>query len=286
MKKTGRAAIVFAVLLAGFFLCFDYISAGVHKVRPVNNAVFPQPDDVELSYRQIAKPDGIPLSNEEPRDLYQSEGSDKADPSESLKVWQDAQTIEDSEELDSILLLINKAYQLPADYVPSDLRETMIRFAPGVAPGKKLMREEAARALEDLFKAAEAQNIKLYGVSGYRSFETQRQIYTNKVAAVGQAIADLFVAYPGRSEHQTGLAMDLINQEGTGQQLTKDFAETPEGKWVYDHACEFGFIIRYPPGKEDITGYSYEPWHLRYVGMEAAQIMKDQELTLEEYLAQ
>lgn len=284
MKMTRRAVIAFVVLLAGFFLSFDYISADAHRIWPVNSGAFRQSGEAQLPNEQAPPPDVIPLPFGESQDLYQSEGSDKADSSVTVNVPQDVQTIEDKADLDSILLLVNKTNQLPADYVPFDLTETKISFAPGVVPSKKLMRQEAAQALEELFKEAESQNIKLYAVSGYRSFETQRQIYTNKVAAVGQAMADQVVAYPGRSEHQTGLAMDVINQEGTGQQLTKDFAETPEGKWVHEHAYDFGFIIRYPLGKEDITGYCYEPWHLRYVGRETAQNVKDRELTLEEYL--
>jgi D-alanyl-D-alanine carboxypeptidase len=134
-----------------------------------------------------------------------------------------------------------------------------------------------------LFNQAEREGVILYAVSGYRSYQRQADIFARNSAQNPEA--NRFSAKPGQSEHQTGLAMDLTNSAGVNKQLSQDFGETKEGKWLKEKAWQYGFIIRYPSGKEDLTGYSYEPWHVRYVGKEAAQIIKDKGLVLEEYVA-
>jgi len=191
---------------------------------------------------------------------------------------------EDTNETEDILILVNKKCDISKDYVPKNLGEVDIRFSPGTALKQKMMQEEAAEALEELFKEAEKEDIILYGVSGYRSYEYQKQIYDRKVKAVGKKEAGKYVAYPGQSEHQTGLAMDVTNEAGVSKSLTENFGETKEGQWLEDNAHKFGFIIRYPEGKEEITGYNYEPWHIRYVGTEASEEIRDQRIVLEEYL--
>ncbi|MEL7564110.1 MAG: M15 family metallopeptidase [Dehalobacterium sp.] len=187
--------------------------------------------------------------------------------------------------VDSILVLVNKNRNLPADYVPENMVIPNVKFSFEGDSLKKYLRKEAALALEELFQAAKNENMELMAASGYRSFQRQKSIFDNKVKAIGEEAANMISAYPGQSEHQTGLAMDITCPEAS-LSLSENFGETNEGIWVKENAHKYGFIIRYPKGKEKITGYNYEPWHLRYVGKEAASYIYENGLTLEEYFAQ
>ena len=144
------------------------------------------------------------------------------------------------------------------------------------------MRIEAAQALTQLFTMAKENNISLMGVSGYRSYGRQAQIYARNIQI--SATKAQFSAPPGCSEHQTGLAID-VSAASNNYQLSQSFAATPEGQWLATTAPAFGYIIRYQNAKEDITGYQAEPWHIRYVGIDVAKIITQQGLTLEEYLS-
>lgn len=119
-------------------------------------------------------------------------------------------------------------------------------------------------------------------MSGYRSYKRQVTIYNNNVATKGQAYTDRVSAKPGTSEHQTGLAID-VSGPGIGYGLEQSFGATAEGKWLAKHAAEYGFVIRYKKGADAITGYTWEPWHIRYIGKELAEDVKAKNLTLEEY---
>ncbi|MBP2017272.1 D-alanyl-D-alanine carboxypeptidase [Symbiobacterium terraclitae] len=185
---------------------------------------------------------------------------------------------------DAIDVLVNKEWALSPDYVPPDLVEPNVRFIFAEKHERRLMRAEAAAALEEMFAAAEEDGIYLAGVSGYRSYAYQEMLFTAYVSADGLENAERYSARPGHSEHQTGLAMDISGS--TGECAADDcFAGTPEAEWLAAHAHEFGFIVRYPEGKEEITGYMYEPWHVRYLGKELAQKVHATGLTYEEYLA-
>lgn len=181
---------------------------------------------------------------------------------------------------ESDMILVNKVWALPADYVPSDLTEANVPFASGVAQSKKQMRADAASALENMFAAALGDGVELWGVSGYRSYYTQQEIYNRQLKNMGEAHVSRYNAMPGHSEHQTGLAMDVGTPGCTD--LTERFADTPAYAWLQQHAHEYGFIIRYPEDGEAETGYAFEPWHVRYVGDEASAI-RDSGLTLEAY---
>ena len=137
--------------------------------------------------------------------------------------------------------------------------------------------EEANQALAKLQTAASLEGYDLPTLSAYRSYDYQAGLYNDYVARDGKEAADRYSAQPGKSEHQTGLAFDI-------GQLDDSFGETPAGKWLAQHAHEYGFIIRYPKGKEHITGYMYEPWHVRYLGIDTATSVYQSGLTLEEYL--
>lgn len=183
---------------------------------------------------------------------------------------------------DDINVLVNKEFSLPRDYVPADLTEPNILFPFEYADEKKLLRKEAASAIEALFEAAANEGLRLYGISGYRSYDRQKSIYDTNVATRGEEETNRYSAMPGHSEHQTGLAMD-VSTPSIDFHLDSGFAATPEGKWLADNAHRYGFIVRYPKDKADITGYSYEPWHIRYVGIPLATKLYNENLTLEEY---
>jgi len=184
---------------------------------------------------------------------------------------------------ENTLALVNKSYFLPDTYIPSDLVRADVQYSFGDAEVEKaFLRQEAALALENMFQAAENDGIILYAVSGYRSYKRQNEVFTAEAVKSGEEYAETVVAIPGQSEHQTGLAMD-ISAQSVQFDLTESLAETVEGEWLATHAHEYGFILRYPKGKEDITGYSFEPWHFRYVGIDFAKTIYEKQLTLEEY---
>lgn len=182
-----------------------------------------------------------------------------------------------------ILALVNKQYALPDGYEPFDLTVPDIRFPFDEDDPKKQLRNVAAEALEEMFKQADDDGIELYAQSGFRSFQRQEAIFAANVERDGEEKANTYSARPGESEHQTGLVMDVTSRT-IGFRLEVEFGETAEGQWVEQNAHNYGFIIRYPEGKESITEYQYEPWHLRYVGTKAAKEITENNLTLEEYL--
>jgi len=174
----------------------------------------------------------------------------------------------------SLQVVVNKHRQLnPAAYVPGQL----------VRVQAERLRAPAADAYKQFAKAAKAAGVNVMPISGYRSFSEQASLYDSYVRQYGQATADTLAARPGYSEHQTGLAMDIGNASGTCA-LQACFANTPAGRWAAEHGWEYGFIIRYPAGAEATTGYTYEPWHLRYVGKVIAEDMQSTGIaTLEKY---
>ena len=182
----------------------------------------------------------------------------------------------------TISVLVNKQFKLPEEYTPSDLAATTIPFVSYASDEKRKMRSEAANAIAGLFEGAIQQGVQLLGVSAYRSHQTQVALFNYYVERDGYEKARTYSAVPGTSEHETGLSIDVTG--GDGKCAAEDcFANTPEAKWLQEHAAEYGFIIRYPNGKEAITGYQYEPWHLRYVGTAIAKEIMSRGITLEEY---
>ena len=179
------------------------------------------------------------------------------------------------------LVLVNRDNLLDKDYVPADLVTDL--SCRKVSSTKIQMRQTAADALCVLFDAAQADGITLYAHSGYRSYQTQNTMYYNRLKKMN-GVDDGIVQYPGASEHQSGLAIDVINKAGIGKNFTNDaFAPSKEGKWLAENCWDYGFVIRYPEDKVDVTGIKYESWHLRYVGVQVAQYMRDHNLCLEEF---
>lgn len=191
-----------------------------------------------------APPDEVSSSDESQSEIKEAEGH---------KV----EVIEGRTYIDGILI-VNKTYSVPETYAPG-------------------MDSTAEEAFYNMAGDAYADGIVLYICSGYRSYDEQEQLYNTYAAERGVEDADEVSSRPGHSEHQTGLCMDVNTTEFS-------FEGTPEAIWLEEHCADYGFIIRFPKGKESITGYAYEPWHIRYVGEAAAKEITSQGICLEEYL--
>lgn len=182
-----------------------------------------------------------------------------------------------STNLNTNLILVNKYNYLTEDYVPENLENIQTTYARS---GMQLVKE-AKEAFEELSESAKKDGMNVIAMSSYRSYDYQVNLYNNYVAEDGKEAADKYSARPGYSEHQTGLAVDVYNLDLP----YTSFEETEEYNWMQENAYKYGFILRFPEDKVDITGYQYESWHYRYVGKEVAKEIKDKNLTLEEYLA-
>lgn len=186
----------------------------------------------------------------------------------------------DTKDLNSYQILINKSSPLPANYQPADLVLPKVALEARNPHSELRLRAQVATALEDLVAGAKQDKITtLHLSSGFRPYATQKRIYENAGGA-----SQTLSAPPGASEHQSGLAADLRGAKA-GCRLQTCFENEPEGKWLAANAHHYGFIIRYPKGKQTITGYSFEPWHIRYVDIELATELFNNSLTLEEYFA-
>lgn len=201
-----------------------------------------------------------------------------------LKVFDKSQNSNDDPA--SIWVVVNKLRPLqPKTYKPTDLRIPNVSKRPNATSDEIKMRDQAATALEQMFAAASNEGVSLLLASGYRSYNLQVGVYNRNVRNVGQAEADIRSARPGHSEHQSGLSVD-VGAASRQCEIEECFANLAEGKWVATNAHRFGFIIRYPQGKQGTTGYVYEPWHIRFVGSElAAELLKDGNPTLEEFFS-
>ncbi|MCC9069245.1 M15 family metallopeptidase [Arthrobacter cryoconiti] len=173
---------------------------------------------------------------------------------------------------ESTVVLVNKHHELiPKTFIPADLTTPNVRTD---SPDPPLLRKNAAAAVETMFAAAAADGVTITIQSSYRSFLTQISLYENYVEQKGQTEADKTSARPGYSEHQTGLALDIGDANVPAEcEFTSCMAGSAAAKWVGAHGMEYGFIIRYPQGEEALTGYLYEPWHLRFVGISVARDM-------------
>ena len=178
--------------------------------------------------------------------------------------YKNIKTIENPNEL---LVLVNKNNKLDKNYVPNDLEEINVKYSNE----GKFLRKDAKEAFETLSSDASKLGYKVIAVSAYRNYEYQEKY--------GIEYALSCSAKPGHSEHQTGLAVDVMGSNNSYD----DFEFSDEFEWMRDNAYKYGFILRYPKGKENITGFKYEPWHYRYVGKEVAKIIYEKNIVLEEY---
>jgi D-alanyl-D-alanine carboxypeptidase len=181
---------------------------------------------------------------------------------------------------DNLLVLVNKSIGLPSSYYPKDLVSLdgkVLNFGGGQ------LRKGAADKLVQMFAAAKKAGYNLTVTSAYRSYATQQTTYNYWVSTAGATAASQISARPGHSQHQLGTAVDL-SSTAISNNLSPNFGKTPEGKWLAVNAYRWGYVLSYPAGKEQITGYAYEPWHFRYIGTSAAGQMRSLGLDLETYL--
>ena len=174
-------------------------------------------------------------------------------------------------------ILVNKYYYLDNNYVPNNLETISTRYA---LSNMKLVKE-AKEAFENLASTAKKENLNIIAMSTYRSYDYQVNLYNKYVRSDGKEAADTYSGRPGHSEHQTGLAVDVYN----GKICYTSFEKTKEFNWMQEHAHDFGFILRFPKDKVNETGYTYESWHYRYVGIEEAKYIKEHNISFEEYYA-
>ena len=279
-KKKKKWPIVVTVIIGSFLIIVPLIWIGLHSWNI----------DESLAALDLDQQTGEPIDfNPEPQDKPDNQSVD-ADPSEPEEtetpveppsepkespkppvekptndMYNPNQTYPTTPTVINGILVANKKYPLPIDY----------------NKGEDLIAREAFNQM-----AAEARldGFELVAFSTFRSFERQEVLYNQYVEKDGQQAADQYSARPGYSEHQTGLAFDIGEKNFEQHWAAATFGETPAGKWVAQNAHSYGFILRYPLGKEEITGYMHESWHFRYVGVEPATDMFTHKQTLEEYL--
>ncbi len=174
------------------------------------------------------------------------------------------------------LILVNKFNKLDANYIPDNLFKIDKRYSND----SKYVKNEVKEAFEKLSSDAQKLNLSIICVSAYRSYDYQKELFNYYTDKYGEDYALMASAKPGHSEHQTGLSIDVM---GSNMDYNL-FVESIEYEWMKNNAHKYGFILRYPAGKELITGFKFEPWHYRYVGIDAAKIIYENNITLEEYL--
>ena len=273
------AAARLSILLAGYDL--DQGQAGALRVRlGADSALLKQLEQGELTEADLVYL-ALPNGRTDRLDRYSAwkDEHPESTPEEVVlqvnldqdrAFYQGIKTVEDP---DSLAVLVNKHFALPAGYTPE--LETL-----GAGYGSGSLRPEAARAFRAMSDAARAEGISLHSVSAYRSYQRQSSVYNRYLSYDQRESVDTYSARPGHSEHQTGLALDI-----NVASIAAHFERTPAFAWLTEHCAQYGFILRYPQGREDVTGYRFEPWHYRYVGTEAAKACMERQLTYEEYLA-
>lgn len=183
----------------------------------------------------------------------------------------------EAKNLNKTNILVNKHNYLRKNYVPENLEKINTRYALS----DMSLVNEAKNAFEKMSSTALNENLKIIAMSTYRSYEYQVNLYNNYVKSDGKDAADTYSGRPGNSEHQTGLAVDVYNQK----ENYTNFEKTEEYIWMQNNAYKYGFILRFPKGKEKETGYEFESWHYRYVGKSIAKEIKERNISLEEYIA-
>lgn len=174
-----------------------------------------------------------------------------------------------------ITVLVNKSNKLTSDFIPNDLETLELKCSNE----GKLVKSEVKYNFEKLCNDAREYNYQIVAISAFRNYDYQNELYNYYVNTKGEEYADSASARPGHSEHQTGLAIDVMGSNNDYDL----FSDSIEFEWMKNNAHKYGFILRYPEGKEHITGFKYEPWHYRYVGKEIAEIIYNDNLTFEEY---
>lgn len=182
---------------------------------------------------------------------------------------------------DSLWLVVNKIRPIPLDYAPTNLTIPDVATRTDKSDEERSVRSDIETPIKDMFKAASVSKHSLMIGSAYRSAALQKYYFNNYARVSGEAAANQYSARPGQSEHQTGLSIDITSTSFECY-LDECFANTPDGQWLAANAHKYGFILRYPKNKETTTGYQFEPWHYRYVGIDLATALQESNLTLEE----
>lgn len=245
VKKSILYSLIIIVLACGGYLVFSALTKEKSQEKPSNNTT-------------------SNTQNKKPVESFDKKQFSLTDPNSK---W----------------VVVNKKNPLqPQTYSPDDLRlPNVAQRIPGLEQMK--LRDEAATALEQMLAESVKTGFDVQISTAFRGYSYQKSLYDGYVASEGQAAADTQSARPGYSEHQTGWAVDIRPSDGSCY-LEACFGDMESGKWLAEHAAEYGFILRYPKGKDSITGYTYEPWHFRYVGTELALEMKKQNVdTMEEF---
>jgi zinc D-Ala-D-Ala carboxypeptidase len=281
-KKIVLAVLLIILLSPAFSGCGFFRVTGPEDAEAEEKEVFPvgeQEDEQTL-------PDQTEQEEEEAGD-EPDEGSPHSDPSSADDSGQPPSTGSGNQaqsnllvisDGDYLLALVIKDTTLKSDYVPSGLKPVPGFMNPSYS---MQLRQVALDHLEALWRAADSDGVTLHIRSAYRSYATQKTLFQDYANRYGEEQANRFSARPGQSEHQLGTTVDF---GGTGVDFKADFAYTPQGLWLAENAHRFGFAMSYPEGKEHITGYIFEPWHYRYIGIDAALEWKSSGLTLREFL--
>lgn len=190
--------------------------------------------------------------------------------------WYDNKVVKETDLSKGNLILVNKFYYLKQDFIPNDIVDVDINYSYA----NNRVTKETNDAFVEMAKKAKEDNIKLIANSSYRTYERQEEVYKEFYYSKGISYADKYAARAGYSEHQTGLSLDIFT---SGSSTTSNFEESDAFRWLSENAYKYGFILRYPKGKEYLTGYNYESWHYRYVGTEVAQKIHDLDITFDEY---
>lgn len=254
-----------------------FLFAGLFGALKFHDIFSPKTNDGQLSSQNGKQPE------QEQKPEQQDVAQPKQEEQPEVVQKKTKPTVDNSlaSEVGSYTWVVNKQRPLsPKEYTPPNLAFPNVRLR---VPGNESMkiRADVGTAIEQLFTAAQTNGHSPMFSSGYRSYAYQVNLYNGYVKSQGQAAADKESARPGHSEHQTGLAFDICNAGSC--KLVQSFGDTPLGKWVADNAHKHGFTIRYKQGKESVTGYTYEPWHLRYVGVDLATQLHASGATLEEH---
>lgn len=285
-QKTNRLILIVVLFLIIIYAAFKSISNGEEQNNQnTDNQNFPNQEQNEESDKNDngnGQEQNNQVENENNFGNENNSGNETPDEENKFDLSLTLGENDIVTNASSVEVVVNKSRYLPSDYVPGDL--VSLNDLPTVLsnPEVNQLRKSAHDALKDLFSAAKKEGHELKARSGYRSYNTQESLYQSYVAKNGQEAADKFSAKPGQSEHQTGLAID-ITAASMNFQLDDSFIDTKEGMWVKENAHKYGFIVRYLKDKENITGYMYEPWHLRYVGKQMAEEVYESGLTLEEF---
>ncbi|MCH5273948.1 MAG: D-alanyl-D-alanine carboxypeptidase family protein [Lachnospiraceae bacterium] len=263
-KTTSARAVLSHPVFSDSFFAPDKLLSPTPKPTPVPTAT-PTPTPTP---RPTAVPTRVPLGK------TQAEGAGEL-------TFTYPEPAELNTNTSTYTLLVNKEYTLSSSYIPYMVEPNVEIYHQGINE-RRYLQPAAATALEELFAAAQDDGYYLVLRCGFRSYKLQKQIYSSYLKNYGYYEVSRYHALPGTSEHQTGLAVDLCC-EATGYENNFSILNTPEYAWLLKNCYKYGWILRYPENKTDITGYGFEPWHFRYVGVELATYLTELGITLEEY---